>query len=199
MANPYLVPCLEQLRAEFNALSPKRDKRSDGWIGDLPHQHEGGASDHNPRPDGAVLAVDIDSTGPWPESFDRYVQTIVDRQHAGYDTRLEYVIWDRRIASRDSGWRWETYTGTKDPHTGHSHFSARHDRTGNRSTAAWDPEGVADMTPAEVLAIHWGRGAKVLKLGDFPEVAADVAAVKADVAQMQADIAAIKDALAARP
>jgi hypothetical protein len=38
MTDPYLVPCLAVLRAEFNALNPKRDKGSDGWIGDTAHQ-----------------------------------------------------------------------------------------------------------------------------------------------------------------
>jgi hypothetical protein len=38
MPDAYLVPCLVTLRAEFNSLSPGRDKGADGWIGDTAHQ-----------------------------------------------------------------------------------------------------------------------------------------------------------------
>ena len=51
--SPYLVACLVQLRAEFNAINPRRDKSSDGWIGDVAHQGE--VSDHNPDSAGRVL------------------------------------------------------------------------------------------------------------------------------------------------
>lgn len=134
MTAPYLVACLATLRAEFNALNPSRDKGSDGWIGDAAHQQE--TSDHNPDAQGRVLAVDIDSTGPWPVSFSTLVESLRG------DARLEYIIWNRRIASRGQGWTWRTYTGTSDPHTGHAHFSARHDHTGNTSTAPWPLEDV---------------------------------------------------------
>jgi hypothetical protein len=142
MTDPYLVPCLAVLRAEFNALNPKRYKGSDGWIGDTAHQSH--TSDHNPQPDGRVLALDVDSTGPWPgigvtdfNAFNMMVESVRG------DARLEYVIWNRRIASRDRGWTWRTYTGTSDPHTGHAHFSARHDHTGNTSTKEWGIEAMA--------------------------------------------------------
>jgi hypothetical protein len=133
MATPYLVPCLVTLRSEFNALSPGRDKGADGWIGDAAHSAR--TSDHNPDALGRVLAVDIDSTGPWPVPFDGLVESL------RADDRLEYIIWNRRIASRDQGWTWRTYTGTADPHTNHAHFSARHDHTGNTSTAPWGLKG----------------------------------------------------------
>jgi hypothetical protein len=134
--SPFLVACLVQLRAEFNEISPSRDKGADGWIGDAAHQSS--TSDHNPDSQGRVLALDIDSSGPWTDaSFDDFVQWVVRRQDSGADSRLEYVIWNRRIASRSSGWSWQTYTGTADPHTNHAHFSARHDHTGNTSSAPW--------------------------------------------------------------
>jgi hypothetical protein len=131
---PYLVACLVTLRAEFNELAPDRDKGSDGWIGDTAHRAEN--SDHNPDSRGRVLAVDIDSTGPWPVSFSTMVESVRG------DYRLEYIIWNRRIASRDRGWTWRKYTGTTDPHTSHAHFSARHDHTGNTSTASWHLEDI---------------------------------------------------------
>lgn len=132
MTAPYLVACLATLRTEFNELASDRDKGSDGWIGDVAHQAE--VSDHNPDSAGRVLALDIDSTGPFPFDFNAAVEKCRG------DSRLEYVIWNRRIASRRQGWAWRPYSGTSDPHTGHAHFSARHDHTGNTSTAAWHLE-----------------------------------------------------------
>ncbi|WP_203678182.1 hypothetical protein, partial [Actinoplanes siamensis] len=103
------------------------------------------ASDHNPDSAGRVLAIDIDSTGPWPMPFN----TLVERLRG--DSRLEYIIWNRRIASRTRGWTWRSYTGSSDPHTGHAHFSARHDHTGNTSTAPWPLEDV--VTPEDIEKI----------------------------------------------
>lgn len=140
MTTPYLVACLVTLRAEFDDLSPNRDKASDGWIGDAAHKAE--VSDHNPDAQGRVLAIDIDSTGPWPVPFSDLVDSLVGIG----DSRLEYVIWNRRIASRGQGWTWRPYDGTDDPHTSHAHFSARHDHTGNTSTAAW---GIEDFMISE--------------------------------------------------
>jgi hypothetical protein len=154
---PFLVNCLVELRAEFNAVAPGRDKGADGWIGDAAHQAK--TSDHNVDALGRVLAVDIDSTGPWPAPFDAYVQLVVARQRAGLDDRLEYVIWNRLIASRSIGWRWVTYTGSSDPHTGHAHFSARHDHTGQGDTSPWGIEEL--MTPddiGKIAAAVWAAG-----------------------------------------
>jgi hypothetical protein len=133
---PYLVPCLVELRTEFNDENETRDKDSDGWIGDAAHQKE--HSDHNPDSQGRVLALDIDSTGPWPVPFADYVNFIITECRRGDETRLEYIIWDHHIYQQKNEWVKETYTGTSDPHTGHAHFSARHDHTGQNDTSAWN-------------------------------------------------------------
>lgn len=39
-----LIPCLDQLFAEFDGLAPDRDHSSDGWIGDASHADR--SSDH---------------------------------------------------------------------------------------------------------------------------------------------------------
>lgn len=150
MTAPYLVTCLATLRTEFNELSPGRDKGSDGWIGDAAHQKE--KSDHNPAPDGRVLALDVDSSGPWPVPFGDLVESLRG------DSRLEYVIWNRRIASRDQGWKWRPYVDSHgnpmpDPHTNHAHFSARHDHTSNTSTATWHLEDFMELTDEQIDAI----------------------------------------------
>jgi hypothetical protein len=150
MASPYLIPCLAELRAEFNELNPGRDKASDGWIGDAAHQAE--KSDHNPDSQGRVLAIDIDATGPWPASFGDIVESLRG------DARLEYIIWSRRIASRDQGWKWRPYVDSRgnpmpDPHTSHAHFSARHDHTGGTSTAGWGLESFIELSDAQMQKI----------------------------------------------
>lgn len=136
MANPYLIPCLVRLRSEFNTEAPNRDKGADGWIGDVNHQ--GKVSDHNPDSEGRVLAIDIDSTGPWPAGFtlDTYVNYIIEECQNGAEYRIEYIIRNRKIYERKHGYQPRDYTGN-DPHTNHAHFSARHDHTGQNDTGEW--------------------------------------------------------------
>jgi hypothetical protein len=150
MTAAFLIPCLVQLRVEFNQQNPGRDKGADGWIGDAAHQT--GTSDHNPDSAGRVLAIDIDESGPWPRgnSLGDYVEFIRQRQDSGADTRLEYIIHNHHIASRSAqDWEWRTYTGT-DPHTNHAHFSARHDHAGQNDTSAWQLGEVGEAVMAQV-------------------------------------------------
>lgn len=146
--SPFLIPCLVQLRYEFNVLNPARDKGADGWIGDTAHQTR--VSDHNPDSQGRVLAIDIDVTGPWPDNSTllMFVQFILDRCRSGVETRLEYIIFQGKIYTRDNQWHTSTYTGT-DQHTNHAHFSARHDHVGQNVTTSWNIEEVVMPTPAE--------------------------------------------------
>ncbi len=151
-----VVPCLLALRDEFNQLNPKRDKGADGTIGDSNHNS---SSDHSPDEDSDVLrdhdadhknevhALDIDSTGPWPRSFNSIILDIVERERAEYNhpttkARLKYVIWNRRIASRSNGWAWRAYSES-DPHTNHAHFSALYTTSTENDTRSW---GVAPTT-----------------------------------------------------
>jgi hypothetical protein len=157
------VPCLLALRDEFNAVSPARDKGADGTIGDSAHTS---SSDHTPDEDSDALrdhdadsknevhALDIDSSGPWPEEgwFNREILALVERERAEYESpttigRLQYVIWNRRIASRSAHWTWKTYSGA-DPHTNHAHFSARYVTSAEADTRPWGvfTEKDEDMT-----------------------------------------------------
>lgn len=151
MASWTVVPCLLTLRDEFNAAAPGRDKGADGTIGDSSHTS---SSDHTPDEDSDVLrdhdadsknevhALDIDSTGPWPWSFDAKIKEIAEQERADYEHptivgRLQYVIWDREIISRNWGWSgWRPYTGSS-PHTDHAHFSARYVTEAENSTRPW--------------------------------------------------------------
>lgn len=176
-----LIPCLVALREEFNRVSPNRDRGADGSIGDSAHAS---SSDHTPDEDSDVLrdhdsdraneihALDIDSSGPWPGErkgvieggwFDRTILALVAREKAEYESptirgRLQYVIWDGRIASRSWGWTWRDYSGP-DPHINHAHFSARYLSSTEADTRLW---GVAteedDMpTAAEIADAVWNH------------------------------------------
>ena len=146
MASWILVPCLVTLRSEFNALSPGRDKASDGSIGDLAHTQT--SSDHNPDETGntptedadsinEVHAIDVDKDlrkSGWTMS--KAVEIIVVRHRQGRDDRLQNVIYNRRIWSRSWGWTARSYTGAN-AHTQHAHFSARYTTAQERDTRPW--------------------------------------------------------------
>jgi hypothetical protein len=56
---PILCKAAQQLREQFDDTFPDRDRRSDGWIGDL--RHSARPSDHNPdSATGVVRAIDVD-------------------------------------------------------------------------------------------------------------------------------------------
>jgi hypothetical protein len=146
MASWILVPCLVSLRNEFNALAPGRDKASDGSIGDSAHAQS--PSDHNPDETGStpyedadnvneVHAIDVDSDlrrSGW--NMQKAVEIIVIRHRQGRDDRLQNVIYNRRIWSRQWGWTARVYTGAN-AHTQHAHFSARYTTAQESSTRAW--------------------------------------------------------------
>lgn len=109
----YFCKAGQRLRNELNAANPKRDKRSDGWIGDASHAAR--KSDHNPdySHGGIVIAFDIDNDGV---DEDRLIAILIK------DHRVNYVIWNRHIWSREHGFVKRAYTGTS-PHTEHVHVS----------------------------------------------------------------------------
>lgn len=146
MTAPTLIPCLVQLRAEFNEIAPARDKASDGWIGDTAHQHE--VSDHNPDETGSVPirdadhinevhAVDVDNDLRESDlTMEKVVRFLLARCRSGAEKRLRYIIYRERIWSASSGWVQKTYTGAS-PHTEHAHFSASYTTALEASVASW--------------------------------------------------------------
>jgi hypothetical protein len=146
MASWILVPCLQELRDEYNLLAPSRDKTSDGSIGD--QAHASSPSDHNPDETGVTPYEDADSTNEvhaidvdkdlnrsgW--SMTRAVQVIVERHRDGRDDRLQNIIWDGKIWSRSWGWAARVYTGSN-PHDKHAHYSARYTTTQENDRSPW--------------------------------------------------------------
>ena len=120
MATPRLSKAGVQLREQFDDSFPTRSRASDGWIGDARHSKI--ASDHSPDENGWVRALDITA-----RLFDEETDTMSDvveqlRKAARKDGRLAYIIYNKRICSPRTLWRWRPYRGAN-PHTRHAHFS----------------------------------------------------------------------------
>jgi hypothetical protein len=132
----YLVPSLVALRDEINARYPKRDKSSDGWVGDTSHAAR--KSSHNPdySQGGAVRAIDIDVDDNDPT---RDLRMQVLDATVG-DHRVWYVISNGIIYSDTYGWRARKYTGSN-PHTKHVHVSVKENPSQWKDTSRWlEPE-----------------------------------------------------------
>ena len=120
---PILCRAGQQLREQFDDSFPDRDRRSDGWIGDL--RHSARPSDHNPdRETGIVRAIDVDrdvhKSGK-PDLMPDIADQIRLAAKAG-EKRIAYIIFAGRIASSRMGWRWRPYKGSN-PHNHHLHVS----------------------------------------------------------------------------
>jgi hypothetical protein len=131
----YLAPSLVTLRAEINAMFPRRDTTSDGWIGDTSHAAR--PSDHNPdwSAGGVVRAIDIDVDDRDP-SQDLRTQLI---KAACGDERTYYVISDGRIYSYTYGFTARHYTGSN-AHFSHVHVSIREGDQYEDDTSPWFKE-----------------------------------------------------------
>jgi hypothetical protein len=121
---PILCKAGQQLREQFDDAFPDRDRRSDGWIGDL--RHSARPSDHNPDPKAGMVvrAIDIDADvykSGKPDLMPDIADQIRLAAKAG-EKRISYVIFQGRIASSRMGWRWRKYSGSN-PHNAHCHIS----------------------------------------------------------------------------
>lgn len=108
-----------QLREQIDDCYPERDRRSDGTIGDFRHQHT--KSDHNPDAQGWVRALDIDADLAAHKSEMAYLADQL-RRNARKDKRISYLIYNNKIASPKTLWRWVKYRGIN-PHKSHLHIS----------------------------------------------------------------------------
>jgi hypothetical protein len=106
-----------KLRSQIDAKWPKRDRRSDGWIGDSAHSKR--KSDHNPDKNGWVHALDIDENmgmrGVWRNG--RTARRLANqlRLYAASDLpgsdRLKYLVYEGRLSSgtyRSTWWNWRS-------------------------------------------------------------------------------------------
>jgi hypothetical protein len=160
-----LIPSLVALRETFNRAAPRRDKASDGSIGDA--AHAGSSSDHNPDETGTVPIRDADSVNEVHAidvdenlratdtrgSFTmlRAVRQLVADHRSGAENRLRYIIYERTIWSDSWNWSARNYTGAN-PHDHHAHFSGSYDTARERNTRPWNIGFVEvdDVSKAEV-------------------------------------------------
>ena len=130
------APVLATLRAEIDVGWPNRSTASDGFIGDQRHQLR--KSDHRPDEDGYVRAWDVTNdthAGPSLELLAAFLRDV----GASGSQRLAlggYVIFDRKIASAVTEWRWRPYKG-ENPHMTHLHVSCSHEPEFYKITRLW--------------------------------------------------------------
>ena len=118
---PRISKAALQLREQFDDSFSDRDRSSDGIIGDS--RHAARKSDHNPDEQGWVRALDIDrdlSGKPKPDIMPDVADQL--RILAKSDKRISYIIFDGKIASARSLWRWRKYKGINQ-HRTHLHCS----------------------------------------------------------------------------
>jgi hypothetical protein len=118
---PRLCKAGIQLREQFDDAYGDRLRTSDGWIGDS--RHSARKSDHNPDEQGWVRAIDIDrdlSGKPKPDLMPDVADQL--RILAKTDRRISYLIFDNKITSARSLWRWRKYKGINQ-HRTHLHIS----------------------------------------------------------------------------
>lgn len=118
-----------KLRKQVNRRWRRRDRRSDGWIGDRAHQAR--RSDHNPDRNGWVHALDIDADlipGD-KKASKKAAQDLADQlvEYAksgrkGAD-RIKYVVFNNKIASGTYANTYWTWRGSGYGHTQHIHVS----------------------------------------------------------------------------
>jgi hypothetical protein len=125
---PFLSKAAETLRDQINGAFVGRSRKADGWIGD--NKHASRKSDHNPRSNGEVCAIDIDAglSDQQGISYDLADQL---RLAAKKDKRISYIIFSKKICSSKSLWRWVKYRGIN-PHDKHIHISFKPNQNGKK-------------------------------------------------------------------
>ena len=115
------------LRDQVNTRYPKRDRASDGTIGDQAHRRR--ISDHNPDKTGYVMALDLDEDG-WPAHA--FADQLIEYMRTSHDIRIKNVVYEGRVASAtysDQRWVWRSAPSLGHAHHIHISFAedAKHD------------------------------------------------------------------------
>lgn len=120
------------LRDQINKRWPKRDKASDGWIGDSRHQARQGwgtngkGSYHNPDPNGIVHAIDVDEDflgkGKGQKEARKFADELATYCRQGKDGgRIAHIVYEDQVASGTAN-NWH-FRGSGYGHTHHIHIS----------------------------------------------------------------------------
>jgi peptidoglycan hydrolase-like protein with peptidoglycan-binding domain len=150
-----LAKSLETLRAQINTRYPRRDRKSDGTIGDAAHSSR--TSDHNPDSKGRVCAFDItrdEANGP---DLAKMIPLLLA------DKRTKYVIYDKRIYNPSiNGGAARPYNGAN-AHKQHLHLSVN--QAGADDTASWILPGAPLATSVEKPPVPEPKPRTTLKKG----------------------------------
>ena len=128
---PRISKAALQLREQFDDCFGDRDRTSDGWLGDS--RHSARKSDHNPDEQGWVRAIDVDRDLSGKSKPD-LMPDVADQLRilAKSDKRIAYLIFDGKIASRKTYFRWIPYKGiNKHVHHLHCSFTSQGDEDGS--------------------------------------------------------------------
>jgi len=125
-----LAAAADTLRKQVNSRYPKRDKSSDGTIGDQAHRRR--ISDHNPDRTGYVMALDIDEDFGSPGAAQVFADQLMWHMRTSGDKRIKNIVYEGKVASgtyADKFWVWRS-----EPRLGHKHHihisfdqAAKHD------------------------------------------------------------------------
>lgn len=129
-----LSPALEQLRQEVNEYARKRNKSSDGTIGDADHSSR--VSDHNPNAEGIVCALDLTHDPDGGFDAHKFARLLAKRCRETREQRVNYIISNGKIASNRTSFRWVDYDGAS-PHNKHVHISVFQIRMKYNSDRRW--------------------------------------------------------------
>lgn len=168
MSRPWrLAKACETLRNQLDVLYPKRDRASDGGIGNA--EHSSRKSDHNPwivdGRYGVVSGFDVDrELDPESKFFSRDLAFALI---ASRDSRIKYIISDAQICSGNGSmkpWVWRPYSGPN-AHKHHMHISVRSEKMYYDDVSRWQ-FGKAATPPTPGLVMRPPPMTKlVLRLG----------------------------------
>ena len=138
---------LAKLLSQVNDISPRRSKKSDGWIGDDAHARKGSASDHNPwvRDGSTGIVTAIDITHDPAHGCD--AGKIVDDLVSSRDGRIKYIIHNQKMwrsyAKDDTpAWGSAPYGGPN-PHKLHVHISVNPEKSAYDDASPWALPGLS--------------------------------------------------------
>lgn len=140
------------LRDQLNRRFPKRDKASDGWIGDA--QHASRFSFHNPDAHGIVHAIDVDEDFGSKGDARKFADQLADYCRKGLDGgRIAHIVYENQVASGTAD-NWH-FRGSNYGHTQHIHisFTGKADKDG----AKFDLPIFKPAKPAATTIIVTGR------------------------------------------
>lgn len=159
MASYVVVPNLNELLEQLNKRFPKRDKASDGALGNTSHAAR--ASSHNPDKTGHPEYRDGDSSNEVrARDFDKdlksadgvvmeqVVQHIIKHARNGDFWWVRYVIYNERMWHKRDGYKTHKYTGANQ-HKTHMHVNSDFTQKADKVTKTkWLLELIGKKKPA---------------------------------------------------